>query len=119
MDIQQYTALWWSSHGKLDFEILTKQCTACSVRKSRLGDGSPEFAEWYEGHKSSCQKNHDGSSPAMECEGAVRIWKRSESNLHLRFTEVISDGDAKTIVALNESKPYGEDVTIIKHECSA
>ncbi len=51
----------------------------------------------------------------MECE--VRIWKRSESNLHLRFTEVISDGDAKTIVTLNESKPYGEDVTIIKHEC--
>ena len=91
----------WETGQVLDFEILTKRCTACSLRKARCGEGSPEFAEWYEGHKSSCQKNHDGSSPAMECEGAVRIWKRSESNLHLRFTEIISDGNAKTIVALN------------------
>ena len=107
----------WETGQVLDFEILTKRCTPCSVRIHKWGEKSKEFEEWYEGHKSSCTKTHTGSSPAMECEGAVRIWSRSESTLHLRFTEVISDGDAKTIAALNESKPYGEDVTIIKHEC--
>jgi len=35
---------------------------------------------------------------------------------YARYTEVISDGDAKTIHRLNEVKPYG-DVIIVKHEC--
>lgn len=37
--------------------------------------------------------------------------------LFTRYTSVISDGDSKTIQHLNEVQPYGEDVTIVKHEC--
>ena len=52
----------------------------------------------------------------MECEGALIIWKRSEESRRLRYTEVISDGDSKTITTLLESEPYGSETTIIKHE---
>ena len=103
----------------LDFQIMTKTCTACAQQKTRL---SPEdFDVWVEGHmeSGSCSANHDGSSPSMECDGALIIWKRSEEARRLRYTEVISDGDSKTIVTLNESEPYGSGVTIIKHECVA
>ena len=36
--------------------------------------------------------------------------------LCVRYTEVISDGDAKMVRLLNEVKPYSDDVQIIKHE---
>ncbi len=49
--------------------------------------------------------------------GALEIWKRSEEARCLRYTEVISDGDSKTIAVLNENKPYGSGVMILKHEC--
>jgi hypothetical protein len=99
----------WETGQVPDFEILTERCTACSLHMTEFGEGLKAFEEWFEKHKGACQRTHTGSSPAMECEGAVRIWKRSAETRHLRYTEVISDGDAKTIVALNESKPYGDD----------
>lgn len=37
--------------------------------------------------------------------------------LYLRYTEVISDGDSKSIAHLREVKPYGDGVEILKHEC--
>jgi len=37
--------------------------------------------------------------------------------LKLRYTEVISNGDAKTVNHLNGEHPYGPDVKIRKHEC--
>ena len=36
---------------------------------------------------------------------------------NLRYTEVILDGDSKTISVLNEHKPYGSVMKITKHEC--
>ena len=42
---------------------------------------------------------------------------RSKEKLHLRYTEVISDGDTKTVSHLNDVNPYGEGVMIVKHEC--
>ena len=109
--------LWWSLPGKLDFAILTKRCTTCSRKKTQLEEDSVAFEEWFKGHEPQCEMNHHGSSPAMECAGAVAIWKRSEKTRYLRYTEVISDGDSKTIATLNEEQPYGDKVTITKHEC--
>ena len=74
-----------------------------------MDETSEEYAKWWDDHQEVCEMNHLGSSPAMECAGALMIWKRSEK-LRLRFTEVISDGDSKTISTLIESKPYGEGV---------
>ena len=63
--------------------------------------------------------NHYGSSNAMEADGAVVMWQRSIEKHKLRYTSVIADGDAKTYKAICDTKPYGPDVEIVKHECVA
>lgn len=70
--------------------------------------------DWWETHKRVSEANYEGSSPAMEAAAALDIWKWSEEHLHLRFMEVISDGDSKTIAMLHESEPYGKNVVITK-----
>ena len=89
----------WETGQVVDFQIMTKR----THQKTVLGgDDSDEYVEWWERtkHKESCQINHFGSSPSMECAAAVEIWKRSEKNLYLRYTDVISDGDSKTVSSL-------------------
>lgn len=107
----------WETGQVLDFQIMSKRCNVCTRKLSEVSEESDEFAAWWETHKDRCEKNHAGSSPAMEAEAALAIWKRSEDRLHLRFTQVISDGDSKTVAQLQEEKPYGENVTITKYEC--
>ena len=70
---------------------------------------------WYRKHKSNCQKNYNGSSPAMEMEAAERIWKRSEKN-GFRYTTLVSDGDSKTFAHLTDLNLY-KDQKIEKVEC--
>ncbi len=80
-----------------------------------MDDTSKEFAEWWDGRQGVCEMNHSGSSLAMERAGALEIWTRSEDAPHLRFMEVISDGDR--LEGDHRSKPYGKGVTITKYEC--
>ena len=105
----------YDSGQVLDFEVMSKTCPACSQQQTRLG--LEEFDVWLDGHREECLANHNGSSPAMECAGALVLWKRSVEARHLRYTEVISDGDSKTIGVLNDDEPYGSSVKITKHEC--
>lgn len=107
----------WETGMVLDYEILSKRCNTCERQKTRWGEDSNQFKEWMEAHKDSCAINHKGSSPAMECEGVLRIWSRSVEKRHLRYTELISDGDCKSLATLNEHKPYGTNVAVEKHEC--
>ncbi len=99
----------------LDFEVLSKSCPECARQQTKLGADSEDFDVWMDGHKEVCLANI--SSPAMECAGALTLWKRSVEARHLRYTEVISDGDSKTIAVLNESEFYGSGVQVLKHEC--
>ena len=101
----------------IDFEIMSKYCFQCARKKTELGEESPEFNEWYKGHKSECSRNHEGSSGAMEMKAAEAIWKRSES-FNLKYKTMVSDGDSKTVQHLNESKVYGPDYVVTKEECS-
>ena len=71
-----------------------------------------EFLDWMVKHHDSCNSNFTGSSPAMEAEGASILWGRSAEKNQLRYTTVISDGDAKCILWLNSEHPYGSDVVI-------
>ena len=64
-----------------DFEILTKRCGVCS-RKRATGISDQDFEVWLELHKKKCEKNHLGSSPAMESKGAVKIWERSVKQIY-------------------------------------
>ena len=77
-----------------------------------MGSESKEFQEWMEKHQDSCNSNYTCSSPAMEAEGGSILWARSVEKNKLRYTVVISDGDAKSISRLNNEHPYGTDIEI-------
>ncbi len=84
--------------------------------KENISQDSEESKDWWEVHQGHCDLNQFGSSSAMECAAATNIFMRSKEKLHLRYTEVISDGDTKTVSHLNDVKPYSGGV-IVKHEC--
>lgn len=107
----------WDTGRVLDAHVLSKFCGSCSRMRTRLGETSLEFRKWYKRHKKRCTVNHKGSSPAMEMQGALVLWRRSVERLNLRYTTVVSDGDSKTVRNLNVEEPYGEGVNIEKHEC--
>ena len=50
----------WETGQVLDFEILSKRCTACSRKKTKLGEDSAAFEEWWRGHEPQCEMNHHG-----------------------------------------------------------
>lgn len=53
----------------------------------------------------------------MEVETARVLWRRSVERHKLRYTVLLSDGDAKTFNELTAIKPYGEDIQIDKEAC--
>ena len=73
----------WETGQVIDYEILSKCCTACSRMKTKLGEDFAAFEEWWE-----CEMSHHGSSPAIECTGALASWRRLEETRFLRYTEV-------------------------------
>ena len=78
----------------LDAEPLTKVCKQCQLN-SHLDKESQEYCRWKADHV-NCNANFDGSAPAMESEGAQRIFERSIENNQLRYTELYADGDSKS-----------------------
>ena len=99
----------------LDAAVLCKKCVTCERMLSILSEA--QFVEWFKGHENRCEKNFEGSSPAMEAEGACILWKRSKSR-GFRYTHMISDGDAKSYSAVVELDPYREDgIKVEKIDC--
>ena len=43
--------------------------------------------------------------------------QRSIEKYKLQYMEVVADGDSKTFAELTKWKPYGEDNSVVKHEC--
>lgn len=82
----------WETGQVLDSIVLSKQCSMC--KQQTMDVDSPQYLDWWETHKDSCNSNFDGSSPAMEAEGTSRLWARSVEKLKLRYTCIISDGDS-------------------------
>ncbi|KAK4324624.1 hypothetical protein Pmani_004737 [Petrolisthes manimaculis] len=93
----------------VDYELLSKYCHVCEKNKDNEGD-------WYTDHEPKCYKNFEGSSPAMETEGWMCLWKRSVEKCKFRYTTVISDGDSKAYSTIVNEKIYGE-VEIRKDDC--
>lgn len=63
----------------LDYHVLSKACQKCALKKTQCGEDVDGFEEWRKEHLTSneCDINFWGSSPAMEAEGAIVMWKRS------------------------------------------
>ncbi|KAJ4431893.1 hypothetical protein ANN_20499, partial [Periplaneta americana] len=97
-----------------DDTVTSKHCYRCMMAKRRIP--ITDFRVWYAVHASECDIDHEGSSGAMEAEAALIIWKRSEQ-YGLRYTTILSDGDASTYKRLSDEKPYGASVAIKKEEC--
>jgi hypothetical protein len=87
----------------LDYHVLSKVCQKCSLKKSVCKDDA-KFEEWRTQHLASgeCDINYEGSSPAMECDGAVTLWKRSIEKHNLRYKWMVSDGDSKAFTSVED-----------------
>ncbi|KAL8615826.1 hypothetical protein ACOMHN_048534 [Nucella lapillus] len=80
-------------------------------------DHDTKVTAWIVQHLSKCDKNFKGSSGMMEVEAACVLWRHSVEHYKLRYTVLLSDGDAKTFTELTNIKPYGDEVHIEKEEC--
>ncbi|GFO09344.1 hypothetical protein PoB_003584900 [Plakobranchus ocellatus] len=100
----------------IDYHICSLHCQLCSVNKGKMTDG--EFDQWLQQHKDSgaCTQNYSGTSGGMEVRCAKVLWGRSLDH-SMRYTEFVSDGDAKVFQSLCELNPYGDDCAIVKEEC--
>ncbi|GFX13285.1 response regulator GacA [Trichonephila clavipes] len=101
----------------IDYEILSKYCTECTAAVRDLSGDSPDFAIWYDGHKSECQINHTGYSSRMETEAAAILWQRSIKKCNMCYTFIFSDGDSKTFQHLMSLNIYGKKKAI-KDNCN-
>ena len=95
----------------LDYRVLSKACQKCALKKAK-GVNEEEFEEWLLEHE--CDINFAGSSPAMECEGAVFLWERSVERHNLRYRWMVSDGDSKAFNSVENV--YGE-IKVKKLDC--
>lgn len=53
----------------------------------------------------------------MERQGTVDVYSRSVRQNKLQYVTMISDGDCKNHARVEELKPYGDDVSIVKEDC--
>ena len=83
----------------LDVEPLSKVCHTCKKLEGKDDLGTEELrAE----HVLKCKMNYNGSAPAMEPEGAKRIFKRSVASHKLQYDELFGDGDSKSFSAVEK-----------------
>ena len=74
-------------NGKvLDIEVLFRFCKSCSSMGRILKDDPQKLEDWLGTHKESCPVNYTGTAPAMEVEGAKRMFERSITNRNIRYT---------------------------------
>jgi hypothetical protein len=76
---------------------MSKTCHRCAVKKGKCKQDDKAFDEWRMEHVTSgdCDINFTGSSPAMEADGAVVLWRRSLERHGIRYKWMVSDGDSK------------------------
>ena len=100
----------------LDYIVLSKACQKCVFRKSQFEGDDDSFYEKRREHLATgdCDINFDGSSPAMEAEGASIIWRRSIELHNLRYKWMVSDGDSK---AFRTVENVYMETKVIKLDC--
>ena len=92
----------------VDIQVLSKYCHMCALAACELDINSSEFSIWQEEHKSrnECEQNFSGSSGSMEVHAAELIWLRSIKLNSLKYTTILSDGNAATWSKLKEVSKY-------------
>ncbi|GFS01778.1 hypothetical protein ElyMa_006430500 [Elysia marginata] len=101
----------------VDFHVMSSFCQTCAKTGQKLKESNPRaYTQWYEKHKLHCDINYSGSAGMMETHAAELLWSRSIKRHKLRYTTMLSDGDAKSFNRLTEIAPYPGTV-IEKEEC--
>lgn len=100
----------------LDYHVLSKECRKCTMKRSQC-QTDEEFEAWQIEHLASnaCDINFNGSSPAMEAEGAIVVWSRSVELHKIRYKWMVSDGDSKAFNTVENI--YGDDCKVEKLDC--
>ena len=98
----------------VDCEVLSNFCKGCQQWDGK-DHRSEEYQTWKKEH--DCQLNHTGSAGSMEASGAVRIFSRSVEKRGLRYVNYLGDGDSSSFSRVQNSAPYGEDISVQKLEC--
>ena len=100
----------------LDYAVLSKACQKCARKESQCEGDDERFQAWRREHLASgeCDINFNGSSPAMEAEGASILWRRSIEIHNMRYKWMVSDGDSK---AFNTVENVYEGCKVIKLDC--
>ena len=108
------TAISIESGKILDIEPMSRYCKECEVHE-KLSKGSCNYLLWKERH-TNCGANFKGSAPAMEPEGAARIFERSLQEHGLYYTKYYGDGDSKSFQRVEDV--YKNDGKLVeKLEC--
>ena len=76
-----------------------------------------EYQKWYEYHEEECMKNHEGSAGKMEVDSVAEMFATSQEKFGVKYSNYIGDGDSKTFKAILNSKPYGDELTVVKSKC--
>ena len=98
----------------LDVEALSKVCKQCKDHED--DKDSPQNAAWIVDHEGKCKANFTGSAPAMEPQGAMRIFSRSIDDHKLMYNEYFGDGDSKSFQNVKDVY-QDQGVTVEKKEC--
>ena len=83
---------------------------------------SGAYKAWKEKHQATCHINHIGSSEEIEASAAaVEIFGRSISNLQLKYTTFVGDGDSSSFGRVREAMKanFGDKYMYVveKEEC--
>ena len=107
------TAISMDTGKVLEVEVMSRNCKQCEVF-NKIDHTSEKFLNWKDKHV-NCKANFRGSAPAMEPEGARRIFKRSFKTHGLYYTKFY--GDSKSVSSVKGIySDIGKDVT--KYECT-
>ena len=97
----------------LDVHVMSNLCLICQKGPKTTDDN---YDQWFNEHKSTCTRNHTGSASSMELEAARVLFSRSVNKYNIRYTQLLCDGDSKTVSALNNDEVYGS-IPIVKSDC--
>ena len=96
----------------LDYSVKCKFCHECKKKPNAT-------QAWEDSHAVTCHINHDGSSGAMEKEGAIEIFPHSIDKHKLRYSTYVGDGDSSSFGNVKDAvfEKYGDSYTIVKEDC--
>ncbi|KAG0411712.1 hypothetical protein HPB47_011161 [Ixodes persulcatus] len=86
----------------LEYDVLSSFCAACEQGPKQ---NDPSYQAWKDGD--ICQKTTDKKAGEIEVKAGLILFQRSWQCRHLCYTTVLSDGDSRTFLALQEAQVYG------------